>query len=374
MDMYKQRGLSLVELMVSITVGLVLMAGVVQLFLSSKVTFTTQQGISRVQGGGRLAIDFISEDVRMAGFLGCANISDPVLRAFVTYENLLKKKEELLYSFQTSIEGTGEELTNENYPATRLAKTDALLVRSANGSSVGVRAVGDGERVYIENANIEKNGCEAAVNKNKNKNKDKDKYSGFCQGDIVTIADCDKVFVFQATGFKPTNGPEEAPDAGGTDMVAISHTNEAGFDPGNEIPDWGKFDEKEVRQFGGDAQVFATSTIFYYIANGTSGRPSLFRQTNGRAMELLEGVEDMQLIYGLDTNRNGVPNTFVTATEVADWDNLVAIKVELLLASAEDNVLQEPQSYTFNGVDIVPADRRIRQVFTSTIAIRSRMP
>ena len=44
-----QRGFSLIELMVAMVIGLVLMTGVVQMFLSSKQVFSTQQGISRVQ-------------------------------------------------------------------------------------------------------------------------------------------------------------------------------------------------------------------------------------------------------------------------------------------------------------------------------------
>ena len=67
----KQAGLSLIELMISITLGLILMAGVVQMFVSSKSVFTTQQSLSRIQETGRLAIEFLSRDIRMAGFYGC---------------------------------------------------------------------------------------------------------------------------------------------------------------------------------------------------------------------------------------------------------------------------------------------------------------
>jgi type IV pilus assembly protein PilW len=69
----RQRGLSLIELMIAITLGLVLMTGVIQVFLSSKNVFSTQQAVSRIQETGRLAIEFISRDTRMAGYMGCGS-------------------------------------------------------------------------------------------------------------------------------------------------------------------------------------------------------------------------------------------------------------------------------------------------------------
>ena len=67
----EQRGLSLVELMIAIALGMVLMLGVMQMFLSSRVVFSTQQGMSRIQETGRLAIEFLSRDIRMAAYYGC---------------------------------------------------------------------------------------------------------------------------------------------------------------------------------------------------------------------------------------------------------------------------------------------------------------
>lgn len=67
----KSAGFSLVELMIGISLGLLLMTGVVQLFVTSKSGFTADQAVSRVQETGRLAIEFMSKDIRMAGFSGC---------------------------------------------------------------------------------------------------------------------------------------------------------------------------------------------------------------------------------------------------------------------------------------------------------------
>ncbi|WP_444914808.1 PilW family protein [Microbulbifer sp. TRSA007] len=347
--MFKQRGISLVELMVSITVGLVLMAGVVQLFLSSKVTFTSQQAIARVQETGRLAIDFMSEDIRMAGFLGCMNT------ATGDFENILNDSETTLYNFADPAEGIDHDQIDPSYP-NHSEDSDVLLLRSANGTAVDVAEKSLNDRFYIENTGIEEGGCDG----------DEDKYSGICANDILIVADCTKALAFQVTGFDTGSRPGE---------IGLYHSDADGFTPGNKkgYETFGDSQRNQDKYFDDDdAQVFVATSTFYYIDNGTSGRPSLFREVNGESQELLTGVEQMQITYGLDTNN---PDEFKTAKEISsnDWERLVSIKVELLVSSDDDNVLQETQLYSFNGEeDLDPGDRRLRQVFTSIISLRSR--
>ncbi|WKD49316.1 PilW family protein [Microbulbifer spongiae] len=358
--MFKQRGISLVELMVSITVGLVLMAGVVQLFLSSKLTFTTQQAMSRVQETGRLAMEFMSEDIRMAGHMGCLNVASfgPDNK---TFRNFLKQETALAYNYGVAVDGKDASEVNNEYPAGVLAGTDALLIRSASGRNVGIARKNDPTQLFIENTGIETGDCSNGTNKT-------DRYSGLCAGDILAVASCDSVRVFQATGFTGSAASAE---------IGVQHTDNSSFDPGNRIATWGGEDIYEGQNFGEDAQILTVQNIFYYIANGTSNNPSLFRDVNGTAQELLQGVEDMQLTYGVDTNNDGTPDTYRPAHQVAadKWRSVSSVRLALLVASTEDNVLQEPQGYTFNGVPVDdPGDRRLRQVFSTTVAIRGLLP
>ena len=53
-----QRGLSLVELMISLTVGSVITAGIVQLFSANSDTHRVMMGQSRIQESARFALDF----------------------------------------------------------------------------------------------------------------------------------------------------------------------------------------------------------------------------------------------------------------------------------------------------------------------------
>ncbi|MBL8268259.1 PilW family protein, partial [Steroidobacter sp.] len=65
-------GFSLVELMVAIAISLLLLAGVVAIFASSRVSYESNDQLSRVQETGRFALEAISRQVRSAGFGGCS--------------------------------------------------------------------------------------------------------------------------------------------------------------------------------------------------------------------------------------------------------------------------------------------------------------
>jgi len=66
----KQKGFTLVELMIAGTLGLILMAGMIQIFLGSSQTFRVQRAISEIQDKGRTAMQFINSEVENAGFGG----------------------------------------------------------------------------------------------------------------------------------------------------------------------------------------------------------------------------------------------------------------------------------------------------------------
>jgi len=62
------RGFTLIELLVAMTLGLLIMLVMTQLFAGSKQTFKVQDGLTRVQEDGRLAMHFVSREIRKAGY------------------------------------------------------------------------------------------------------------------------------------------------------------------------------------------------------------------------------------------------------------------------------------------------------------------
>ena len=63
-----QAGMSVIELMIAMTLSVILMTGVIQIFVSTKQSYTTTDNISRAQENGRFAIDVLSKYARMGGY------------------------------------------------------------------------------------------------------------------------------------------------------------------------------------------------------------------------------------------------------------------------------------------------------------------
>lgn len=60
--------MSLIEIMIALVISLFLIAGVIQLFIGSKQTYRSQDALSRIQENGRLAMESMATDIRMAGW------------------------------------------------------------------------------------------------------------------------------------------------------------------------------------------------------------------------------------------------------------------------------------------------------------------
>jgi len=168
----------------------------------------------------------------------------------------------------------------------------------------------------------------------------------------------------------------------------------------------------EACQFASGKFLYLKS-VLYFIRNNQFNEPSLYRQTlqhtGGSAVtspeEVVEGVENMQITYGVDTvftdaDGNGIddvkePTQYVTADQVTvvvptsanitsdedKWKQVRTIRISLLMVSRQDeNVTSAEQTYTFGGnppptpqPTVVPTDRRLRKAFTTVIAVRNRL-
>lgn len=332
--MFKQRGLSLLELLIAIALGVILIGGVMQMFLSSRQVFSTQQAMSRVQESGRLAIEFISEDIRMAGFMGCltreSEIENDLEDSFWTDFTNTSRLAQGIAGYAAGAAGLPEGLS----PAPT-ANTDILVVRYAGGvASVVVNApVPEGGGVAeVKSGELHIAGNGSQLN----------------TGSLL-VSNCVAARIFSATGI----------DAGDTSST-IKH---GGNWPSTIV---GRFSD-----FYPGAEVLSVNTIVYYIGENPAGRPSLYRSEGGQTpQELIDGIENMVLRFGAE-------GTYKAAADLkseADWEVVDSVRVEFVVQGNEINVLESPQAYTLTGVSVDgPADRRLRQVFASTVAIRSRV-
>jgi type IV pilus assembly protein PilW len=119
----------------------------------------------------------------------------------------------------------------------------------------------------------------------------------------------------------------------------------------------------------------------YYIGVGASGQPALFKRelrivsanTAGLAnQELVEGVENMTILYGEDRGSlDGTADAYVTAANVFDMENVVSIRITATTRTLEDNIATsvDDKGTLATGDD----DYRIRRDFSTTIGIRNRI-
>ncbi|MEE8364662.1 MAG: PilW family protein [Gammaproteobacteria bacterium] len=333
-----QCGMSLVEVLVALVISLFLIAGIVQVYIADKSSYAFSDSISRIQENGRFALDTMTQDLRMAGFFGCA-IFDPADTS--TIVNSLNPAgagyDAALYDFigQGLLEGTnGDGLNGSDSITLRGAKPDQVTIHPPyNVSTSAMLHVTTNDSIQ--------------------------------PGDIVMISNCRGADIFQVTN--TTNSTNAS-------QIAVVHNTGAGS-PGNYNPDacQGANAHCLSQTYGSDASLFVLQTVTYSIAVGASGEPALWRSENGVNVELIESIEQMQVLYGIDTDNDDFANQYVVSTAVTDMLDVMSIRLMLLVRSEFAFVTEEAQVYNYNGTNTTAADRRLRQVFSTTIALRNRV-
>lgn len=356
----RMRGFSLVELMVAITIGLIVLAAVAQIFATSHGTYRLEENLARVQESGRFAVDFLTRDLRMAGYAGCVNINQALnADANYTATNHLNPPTPPNPPEATNFV-PGEHLRGFHYnkatsdweptlPAGIFAagevhpNTDVVLIR---------RGSPDPARVVPPFMVTQASALQLPVG------------NGLQIGDIVMISDCTNVDIFQITG-------PDVPDTSGT----LNHNT------GTEEP--GNANQPLSKTYAGDAEIMKLFTQLYYIGTGTSGEPALMRKdlaggTFGAGQELVEGVESLRVLYGEDLNSDRSADVYVLPAAVTDWTRVVSIRIGLLVRTpqqsgqdldkrAYDLLADAGPADDFDPVD----DRRQRRLFSSTIQVRN---
>jgi type IV pilus assembly protein PilW len=122
----------------------------------------------------------------------------------------------------------------------------------------------------------------------------------------------------------------------------------------------------------------------FHIAPSTdgSGETSLFCDNTGTVgaanadIELVTGVENMQILYGEDTDGDGTANRYLDQGSVASMDNVVSVRIALLLRTRNPVASGlDTRVYNLLGTNVGPMnDQRTRRLYTATIALRNRTP
>lgn len=76
----KQKGLTLIELLISLLISAVLMFGVGTVYVSSKRGYNIQDSLARQQENSRFSLDILTRDLRMAGYLPSVGQDNNILK------------------------------------------------------------------------------------------------------------------------------------------------------------------------------------------------------------------------------------------------------------------------------------------------------
>jgi len=319
-----QRGLTLIELMVAMTIGLLLLAGTASLFISNKRIYREQEELSRLQENGRFALEMLIGDIRMTGFVGCHDI-------LANVTNHVSTDQTELTSFLARVEGSengGDWLPSGATDNKGDAGSDGVTIRYLDPLGLTLTAqstAGTATPLTVSSAGDLRN------------------------GELIAVADCADSDVLAIDD-------DDLPDA-----TETSIDNDAVI----------------TRVYNPGAQVMRFVARRYFVRDAGAGPFLWVVENGGAAQELIEGVEGMEVLYGLDDNdADTLPNSYVDAdaADAAGWDNVVSVRVALLLRTVDDNVNNEVDTrvYSLLGVPLGPfGDQRRRRVFTATISIRN---
>lgn len=340
-----QRGLTLVEMMVAMVVGLILMAGVLEIYLSSKQSDRVLTAEARMQENGRFAIHFLADDIRMAGYTGCNTITN------ITPNVIAKNPPADMYSNADMVVGyddpqTGAATWPTDLPAAAAPSnivpgTSVLALQF--GASDGANVTGN---VVPENANVQVVGGPGHWAKNED----------------VLITNCSHADLFCISDITQTKSGVETLAYG----VGCNTTPSLSY------------------SYGPDAQVMTYEGNMYYIGYNrddpdpanAKGRPALYRlDARGNSQALVDNVQDMSIRYGVDTDADGSANQYLTAAEVTtanEWEQVVSVRVNLLMASNDDHLAPSPETLPFAGGTYTATDHRLYWAFGDTVVLRNR--
>ena len=314
----RQQGFSLVELMVGLAVGLLLIAGLSLMFANSSQSGSELEKSIRQIENGRYAVELLQEEIGLAGYYaeiplhGIAYSSPGACETSALGFDNTANPRTL----PTPIAGISATDVSASCLNDRLAGTPAFVVHrlSAEGAPVNPDSITAGT-TYVQNSR--------------------------CSTD-------DRSFVAASTSSE-------------FDLKTIDCTAT----------------HPEVRRYVSRTYYLASCSECGSVSDGI---PTLkmaeLRGTTMVVVPLVEGIENMVLEYGFDTNMDGVPDIFqagLSATAGADrWDSVVAARVHLLARTVERSAGYSDSGKIYQlGPEAVSGDSSgfKRRVYTSTVRI-----
>jgi len=315
----KQRGMTLVELMIAMALALMLSAAVMTVFVNNRHSFNQDENIQRMQDDARHALREITFDISMAG-----HYADLLIPSSVTNDN------SLALTTDCGPVGAAEWMYQTVQPGTsQFLSMVALDNASPAQAAANFSCIAGGE--FLDGTDI------VAVKR---------------VAGIRTAAPINGQVYLRTNG---TVGLLYKEPIGGAPVIAIPVPNS----------DW----------------EYRPSIYFIRTYENTPGDgvPTLCKKvlrTPGPGMItecIAAGIEDMQVEYGIDISGDGFTNLYLPSPTLLEMQSVVAARVTLLARAADiDTRYENVKTYTLSNADpYTPQDNLHRQVVSTTIGIQN---
>jgi type IV pilus assembly protein PilW len=334
----RSQGFTLVELMVAVALSLVIMLGLVSIMDTVGVVNRTQNGMARLQENGRFAMQRIARDLRAASMQHCStfNVAASILPpGGGTYQD---KGRSPISHFDAS--AANYRLGPTGQTANYFLSTSFMMFGSECGASTCVPAVNLANRgsdrfsaalpaMGTANGSRGRGADVLTLRTLLGEGARVTNVTGFVAGDGAPVQIDMNVAQLTALGFLGTEDAALVTDCSNAEIARITTVD------ADTIQFAGNFggdgDDMMARpDLLGDARVFNLQrdlvTVTYYLRlktdpNDASRRiSSLVRRTKSGAgntattQELVEGVERLDFLYGVEDNLGRT--SYLTATEV----------------------------------------------------------
>lgn len=333
--MKKNAGLTLVELMIAMVLGLLITAGAISLFQANQQTFRSNQSLIQIQESTRTTFEIMSRDLRQVGYISCgtglhkANVLNPQAR-----NNLME------WSELRGYDGDTEALPvsfGQKY-GQRLEGTSAILIQGMEW---------DTQRISTHNPNTAQFQLASGS-------------VGFTEGDILIACNQAQASIFQVTDSTGITF-EYRPGAHLTGPGNCTAALGLPVDCNNTLP-------TANITYGNDAIVARFFSAIWYVGhnnNTREGSYSLFRARLDRfgdaaIEELVQGVNDLQIFY-----HQANTDTWDTAKTIDNanaWPTVDSVNMSFTLAAPATS--SSTSSSTQGG---------LKRTFNHIVALRNRI-
>lgn len=311
----RQGGLSLIELMVSITIGLILLAGLATLIAKQSATRNELEKSSRQIENGRYATELLRDDIEHAGFYSeyappkttVYSAPDPCVPDSTGWVSATPEVPVGLYGYA----GAGGDPTPSGCLPDYMPDTAVLVVRRTSSEVPLAAASAAPGTTYMQVSRCNTDTSPFAM-----------ATGGFTlkKKDCLTLSTLRKYIVH---------------------IYYVSPCNECGT--------------------GGDT--VPTLKVMEFVDGTTTTRP------------LVEGIENLQFDYGIDTTGDGAPDSYTRTPAAGEWKNVMAVRVNILARNIEKTIdYTDTKSYRLSGIagaaDVpAPNDHYKRHVYSQVVRV-----